>query len=60
MPQSAEAEFKRVIARLTGGVLLVMSWLDGRLWGLTMSAFCSVSIAPPRVLASLTTKTVSC
>jgi flavin reductase ActVB len=60
MPRSAEAELKSAIGRLAGGVPLVTSWLDGRPWGLTMSAFCSVSIEPPRVLASLTTKTVYC
>jgi flavin reductase ActVB len=45
--------FKAAMRMLAGGVVLVTTHAEGRLWGLTISACCSISASPPRVLISL-------
>lgn len=46
-------EYKQALARFASGVTVVTSACDGEPRGLTVSAFCSVSVAPPRVLVCL-------
>jgi flavin reductase (DIM6/NTAB) family NADH-FMN oxidoreductase RutF len=43
-------EFRNVLGRFASGVTVVTSRFDGRDHGMTVSAFCSVSLAPPLVL----------
>lgn len=51
--------FKESMGRLATGVTVVTSEVDGRPWGTTVSACCSISIEPPLILVSLFTKNVS-
>ncbi|MCL6445301.1 MAG: flavin reductase family protein [Alicyclobacillus sp.] len=51
--------FKEAMGRLASGVSVVTTEVDGRPWGLTVSACCSISMAPPLILVSLATNTVS-
>jgi len=53
------AEFAEAMSALASGVVLVTCWLDGRPWGLTVTAFASVSADPPTVLVSLGSETPS-
>jgi flavin reductase (DIM6/NTAB) family NADH-FMN oxidoreductase RutF len=43
---------------LAGGVVLVTGHVDGRPWGMTATACCTVSLDPPTVLVSLGAGTV--
>jgi flavin reductase (DIM6/NTAB) family NADH-FMN oxidoreductase RutF len=52
---SAE-EFADAMSVLASGVALVTCWLDGRPWGMTVTAFASVSVDPPTVLVSLASR----
>jgi len=53
-PASVDAEaFKAAMRVLAGGVVMVTARRGERLFGLTISACCSISAAPPRVLISL-------
>jgi flavin reductase ActVB len=45
--------FKAAMRRLATGVVMVTTHVEGRLWGLTISACCSLSASPPRLLISL-------
>lgn len=45
--------FRAALSTLPSGVVIVTTWLDGRPWGMTVSACCSISVEPPRVLVSL-------
>lgn len=45
--------FRTALSSLPSGVVIVSTWLDGRPWGMTVSACCSISVVPPRVLVSL-------
>lgn len=48
--------FKEAMARFASGVTVVTTVdADGQRWGFTASAFCSVSVDPPLVLACLAT-----
>ncbi|WP_214371280.1 flavin reductase family protein [Pseudonocardia sp. H11422] len=47
------------MARLATGVVVVTCWIDGKPWGTTVSACCSVSLDPPLILASLRENTAS-
>jgi flavin reductase ActVB len=48
-----EETFKSAMRALAGGVVMVIARKDDRLWGLTISACCSISAQPPQVLISL-------
>jgi flavin reductase ActVB len=45
--------FKAAMRVLAGGVVMVTARKGDRLWGLTISACCSISATPPQVLISL-------
>jgi flavin reductase ActVB len=45
--------FKAAMRVLATGVVMVTARMDERIWGLTISACCSISVSPPRVLISL-------
>ena len=45
--------FRSALSGLPSGVVIVTTWLGGRPWGMTVSACCSISVDPPRVLVSL-------
>ena len=51
--------YKAVLSRFASGVTIVTTRIDGVPHGLTVSAFCSVSAAPPRVLVCLANSTDS-
>lgn len=53
-------EFRQAMRQLAGGVVMVTTHVDERPWGLTISAFCSISAEPPQVLISLASRTVTC
>lgn len=57
-PVDSEA-FKAAMRVLAGGVVMVTARREERLWGLTISACCSISANPPRLLISLA-ETASC
>jgi flavin reductase (DIM6/NTAB) family NADH-FMN oxidoreductase RutF len=46
-------DFLDALSRLASSVVLVTCWVDGRPWGMTVTAFCSVSATPPTVLVLL-------
>lgn len=48
-----EREFLDALSALANSVVLVTCWADGRPWGMTVTAFCSISADPPTVLVSL-------
>jgi flavin reductase (DIM6/NTAB) family NADH-FMN oxidoreductase RutF len=52
------SRFPEAMSHLASAVLLVTSCVDGRPWGMTVSACCSVSDEPPTMLVSLLTRTV--
>jgi flavin reductase (DIM6/NTAB) family NADH-FMN oxidoreductase RutF len=59
-PPSVDAEaFKAAMRVLAAGVVMVTARVEDRLWGLTISACCSISANPPQVLISLA-HTASC
>jgi flavin reductase (DIM6/NTAB) family NADH-FMN oxidoreductase RutF len=47
------AAFRDAMSELVGGAVLVTCRVDGQLWGVTVTAFQSVSADPPVVLVSL-------
>jgi flavin reductase ActVB len=51
--------FRQSMGRLAAGVTVVMTEIDARPWGLTVSACCSLSMDPPLILISLATKAAS-
>lgn len=56
MPLRASADsqlFREVIRHLASGVTIITSSLQGKPVGLTATAICSVSVAPPMLLVSL-------
>lgn len=57
--QEVKDKFRESMSRLASGVTVVMTEMDGRPWGLTISACCSLSMEPPLILVSLATKAAS-
>ena len=51
-PTPAE-DFAEAMSALASGVVLVTCWVGDRPWGMTVTAFASVSADPPTVLVSL-------
>ncbi|MBS1878296.1 MAG: flavin reductase [Actinobacteria bacterium] len=45
--------FREAMRTLAGGVVILTTWIEERPWGMTISACCSVSAEPPRVLVSV-------
>jgi len=56
----ADNVFKAAMRVLPSGVVLATTRVDGRPWGLTISACCSISADPPQILISLRSTTISC
>jgi flavin reductase (DIM6/NTAB) family NADH-FMN oxidoreductase RutF len=52
-------EFVDAMSALAGGVVLVTCRVGGRPWGMTVTAFASVSADPPIILVSLGSDTTS-
>ena len=52
-------QFVGGMAKLPTGVVMVTTTIDGKPWGLTVSACCSVSADPPLLLVSIGKKTAS-
>lgn len=46
-------EFRAAMSRFSTGVTVVTTTAGGRLYGMTVNAFCSVSLSPPLVVVSL-------
>jgi steroid delta-isomerase-like uncharacterized protein len=59
VPAIAPEGFRRAMRLLAGGVAVVTTVVDGRPWGLTVSACCSLTAEPPQVLVSLDSRTAS-
>jgi flavin reductase ActVB len=60
MQESAPiSDFLDAMSTLASGVVLVTSWVDERPWGMTATAFASVSAEPPTILVSLGSATTS-
>jgi flavin reductase (DIM6/NTAB) family NADH-FMN oxidoreductase RutF len=53
------AEFADAMSALARGVALVTCWVGDRPWGMTVTAFASVSADPPTVLVSLGSEATS-
>ncbi|MEA2365180.1 MAG: 4-nitrophenol 2-monooxygenase / 4-nitrocatechol 4-monooxygenase, reductase component [Thermoleophilaceae bacterium] len=51
--------FREAMSLLATGVVLVTTHVDGRPWGTTVSACCSVSMEPPLLLVSLARESAS-
>jgi flavin reductase (DIM6/NTAB) family NADH-FMN oxidoreductase RutF len=51
--------FREAMSMLATGVVLVTTHVDGRPWGTTVSACCSVSMQPPLLLVSLARESTS-
>jgi flavin reductase ActVB len=51
--------FRTAMSRLAAGVVMVTCRVNGKPWGLTVSACCSVSMDPPLILVSLGNTTAS-
>src|SRR5271156_3391055 len=57
-PASEHADrFREAMSHLASGVVLVTASIDGRPWGMTVSAACPVCVDPPTMLVSLSSHT---
>jgi flavin reductase ActVB len=59
-PQAASAHadrFREAMSHLASGVVLVTASIDGRPWGMTVSAACPICVDPPTMLVSLSSHT---
>jgi flavin reductase ActVB len=54
-----QASFREGMSRLSTGIVLVTTYVEGVPWGLTVSACCSVSLDPPQLLVSLAERTAT-
>jgi flavin reductase (DIM6/NTAB) family NADH-FMN oxidoreductase RutF len=52
-------DFVDAMSTLASGIVLVTVWVADRPWGMTVTAFASVSAEPPTVLVSLGSETTS-
>lgn len=52
-PTVEEAAFRQAMSRFASGVTVVTTTLQDQLYGVTVNAFCSVSLAPPLVLVCI-------
>jgi len=52
-PDPDGARFREAMSHLASGVVLVTASVDGRPWGMTVSAACPVCVEPPTMLVSL-------
>jgi flavin reductase ActVB len=52
--------FKAAMRVLPSGVVMVTTRVNGRPWGLTISACCSLSADPPQIVISVGSSTTSC
>jgi len=59
-PHADDQAFRAAMSVLAAGVVMVTTWQDGRPWGLTISACCSVTVDPPEIMISVRSTTVSC
>jgi flavin reductase ActVB len=55
-PEHAD-RFREAMSHFASGVVLVTASIDGRPWGMTVSAACPVCIDPPTMLISLSSHT---
>lgn len=56
----SKEEFRRALSRFASGVTVVTTKdADGKLYGITVSAFCSVSLEPPLILVCIERSTGS-
>jgi flavin reductase (DIM6/NTAB) family NADH-FMN oxidoreductase RutF len=53
------SDFVGAMSTLASGVVLVTSWVGGRPWGTTVTAFASVSADPPTIMVALGSATTS-
>lgn len=51
--------FCQAMRGMANSVVMVTTWLEGKPWGLTVSACCSVSATPPLLLVSVGSHTVT-
>lgn len=51
--------FRGAMGQLATGVVMVTTLVDGRPWGLTMSACCSISMEPPMLMVAPARTTVT-
>jgi flavin reductase (DIM6/NTAB) family NADH-FMN oxidoreductase RutF len=52
-----QLRFREAMSHLASGVVLVTASVDGRPWGMTVSAACPMCIDPPTMLVSLESRT---
>jgi flavin reductase (DIM6/NTAB) family NADH-FMN oxidoreductase RutF len=58
-PEALGEAFRGAMGQLAAGVVMVTTLVDGRPWGLTMSACCSISMAPPLLMVAPAVSTVT-
>lgn len=51
--------FREAMRGMANSVVMVTTWHEGKPWGLTVSACCSVSATPPMLLVSIGAHTVT-
>jgi flavin reductase (DIM6/NTAB) family NADH-FMN oxidoreductase RutF len=54
-----QKSFRNAMSEYVSGVVMVTCRVDGRPWGVTISAFCSVSMEPALILVSLGSTSVA-
>lgn len=56
-PSEHADRFREAMSHLASGVVLVTASIDGRPWGMTVSAACPICVDPPTMLVSLSSHT---